>query len=118
MTALDTRPSADEHAAFALTYVDATEAALRAAEDSGVVSLLSGQWGALRALVGSVDDTTLHSGYAPDKWTLAESLLHAEQGQKNSLNQKVTRIPPNCTPHVHFKFRKSKVYPTIRHGKS
>ena len=76
MTALDTRPSLDEHAAFALTYVDATEAALRAAEDSGVVSLLSGQWGALRALVGSVDDTTLHSGYAPDKWTLAESLLH------------------------------------------
>jgi len=76
MIALDIRPPAEEHAPFALTYLDATNAVLRSAKTPGLLALLDGQVPALRALVGGVDAETLHRGYAPDKWTLAESLIH------------------------------------------
>ena len=76
MTALDTRPNPDEHAAFALTYVDATEGALRRANTTSVLKLLAGQMTALQALIAGVNDEIVQRGYAPGKWTLAESLVH------------------------------------------
>ena len=82
MTVLDIRPTADEHAAFALTYIDATAAALAKASSPSLLALLEGQTGTLRALVAGVDATTLHRGYAAGKWTLAESLLHVADTER------------------------------------
>jgi uncharacterized damage-inducible protein DinB len=76
VTSLDIRPTPDEHAAFALTYVNATEGALQRASTGSVLKLLAGQMTALHALIAGVSDETLHRGYAPGKWTLAESLVH------------------------------------------
>ncbi|MBL0173355.1 MAG: DinB family protein [Gemmatimonadaceae bacterium] len=76
MTPLDTRPSAAEHAPFALTYIDATANALTGTTRASVRALLEGQVGTLHTLTRGVDAAIVHRGYAPDKWTLAESLIH------------------------------------------
>lgn len=82
MTALDTRPAASEHAPFALTYMNATEAALAAAKTTSVRALLESQTAALRALVAGVTESAFHTAYAPGKWTLAESLLHVADTER------------------------------------
>ncbi len=82
MTALDTRPSSNEHAPFAITYIEATTKALESAHDSSVLSLLEAQVGALRALLRDVDDAAAQRSYAPGKWTLAESLLHVSDTER------------------------------------
>lgn len=72
---LNTKPSSDEHAPFAATYIAATAAAL-AVGDGQLLTVLDGQMDALRALLTPVNEEVFHRGYAPGKWTLAESLLH------------------------------------------
>jgi len=76
MTILDTKPAADEHAPFAATYIAATATALAAAADGRLLTVLDGQMDALRALLTPVGHDVFHRGYAPGKWTLAESLVH------------------------------------------
>ncbi len=82
MTALDLRPGAGEHSAYAVIYIDATAGALHAAHNPSVVALLEGQTHALRALVAGVDEAALQRAYAPGKWTLAESLLHVADSER------------------------------------
>ncbi len=82
MTALDLRPGAGEHSAYAVIYIDATAGALHAAHNPSVVALLEGQTHALRALVAGVDEAALRRAYAPGKWTLAESLLHVADSER------------------------------------
>lgn len=82
MSALDIRPSTGEHAPFAVTYLDATAKALGSAPDKGVVALLEGQVGALRALLQDADDAAAQRAYAPGKWTLAESLVHVADTER------------------------------------
>lgn len=76
MSALDLRPDDSEFAPFALTYVNATEQAMRTTGARTVLALLERETGDLRALISNVTPEQFHSGYAPGKWTLAESLLH------------------------------------------
>ncbi len=82
MTALNTRPSADEHAAFALVYLDTTAGALSAAGNPSLLALLNTQPAALHTLVSGVNDATAQRSYAPGKWTLAESLLHVADTER------------------------------------
>lgn len=76
MSALDSRPSLTEHPAFALTYVDAADAALARTGVQRMLTLLECQTGALRSLLAIVNDDVAQRAYAPGKWTLAESLIH------------------------------------------
>jgi uncharacterized damage-inducible protein DinB len=73
---LDTRPTTNEYAPFSAGYIERTATVLEASADGHLLTLLDGQIGAMRALLANVDDETFHRGYAPGKWTLAESLLH------------------------------------------
>ncbi|MEQ1693518.1 MAG: DinB family protein [Gemmatimonas sp.] len=82
MPALDTRPSSDEHAPFALTYITTTAQALAAVGNPSLLALLSGQAPALRTLLDGVDDVAAQRSYAPGKWTLAESLLHVADTER------------------------------------
>lgn len=82
MTALDTRPESTEHASFALTYMNATEAALSATKHTSVRALIESQGAALHALLKNVDANAFHRAYAPGKWTLAESLLHVADTER------------------------------------
>lgn len=82
MTALDTRPESTEHAPFALTYMNATETALRATNNTSVRALIATQSVALHALLDGIDADLYHRAYAPGKWTLAESLLHVADTER------------------------------------
>jgi hypothetical protein len=73
---LDSRPTSDEYAPFSAGYIERTARALEASADGQLMTMLDGQVGAMRSLLANVDDETFHRGYAPGKWTLAESLLH------------------------------------------
>ena len=74
MTMLDSRPDTGEYAPFAATYIDATANAL--GTSGHLLTLIEGQMVALRTLLSGVDDERAQRGYAPGKWTLAESMLH------------------------------------------
>lgn len=73
---LESRPSPDEYAPFSATYIERTAEALEASADGQLLTILDSQLDAMRSLLANVDNETFHRGYAPGKWTLAESLLH------------------------------------------
>lgn len=75
------RPAADEHAPYAITYIDATAAALTRAGTDDVVALLASQGAAWEALLAGADDRVGHA-YAPGKWTLGESLVHVSDTER------------------------------------
>jgi hypothetical protein len=70
------RPSPAEHAAWAITYIDATAAALASSGLSDVRDLLSAQPAQLDTLLAGVSDADADRGYAPGKWSLKASLVH------------------------------------------
>ncbi len=76
MTILDAQPSPSEHPAFALGYVERTAHAMTWSGGTGVITLLEEQTSALSELLQGTDASLAHRGYAPGKWTLAESLIH------------------------------------------
>lgn len=76
------RPAAHEHAPYYGTYVDAAARSLAALEGAGLADLLTLQPVALRALLTGVTEGQLRSGYAPGKWTLAESLVHVADAER------------------------------------
>ncbi|MBY0491766.1 MAG: DinB family protein [Gemmatimonadaceae bacterium] len=76
------RPGAGEHAPYAITYVNATAAALAARGTDDVVALLAAQPAEWRALLGAADPSLGTYRYAPGKWTLAESLVHVADTER------------------------------------
>jgi uncharacterized damage-inducible protein DinB len=76
MSLFDQRPSATEHAPYAVTYLDATAAALAELPRASLRDLLGTQVAAFASLLAAVDMATAQRAYAPGKWTLLESLLH------------------------------------------
>lgn len=76
------RPGAGEHAPYAITYVNATAAALAARRSDDVIALLAAQPAEWRALLGAVDPALAAYRYAPGKWTLAESLVHVADTER------------------------------------
>jgi len=73
---LDVLPHTGEHAPFASVYIERTSTALRQTSGESIVALLEQQTSTLCTLIQGVDAGTAHRGYAPGKWTLAESLVH------------------------------------------
>jgi hypothetical protein len=76
------RPGAEEHAPYAITYINATAAALGARGSDDLIALLAAQAGEWRALLGSVNPDIAFHAYAPGKWTLAESLIHVADTER------------------------------------
>lgn len=76
------RPGAGEHAPYAITYVNATAAALAARGSEDVIALLAAQPAEWRALLDGVDPSRAGHRYAPGKWTLAESLVHVADTER------------------------------------
>jgi uncharacterized damage-inducible protein DinB len=72
------RPEPTEHAPYAILYVEAAERALVETGNDDIITLLHDQPDQLRELLTSAfaDDATARQRYAPDKWTLGESLVH------------------------------------------
>lgn len=81
MSLLDTKPSSEEFPSYAALYVNTAGAVLESTR-SGLLDILGGQVDALTALVAGVDDATAQRGYAPGKWTLAESLIHVADTER------------------------------------
>ena len=77
-----TRPLPAEHAPYAATYIEATAHALAAAGTEQVAELLASQPEALMELLGAVDPALVAFAYAPDKWTLGESLVHVADTER------------------------------------
>ena len=77
-----TRPTADEHAPYHLTYIDAAAAAMTAAGSGDIVALLASQPAAFRALLHDAPPSAAGFAYAPGKWTLAESLVHVNDTER------------------------------------
>lgn len=75
------RPTPDEHAPYALTYINATASALSAAGHDDLLALLESQSPAWQALLAGAEDKAGHR-YAPGKWTLAESLVHVTDTER------------------------------------
>jgi DinB superfamily len=82
MSMLDTKPTNDEYAPFFAAYIERTANALDASPDGRLQTLLAGQFAAMQTLVAGVDEQTFHRGYAPGKWTLAESLVHVSDVER------------------------------------
>ncbi|MCO4098321.1 MAG: DinB family protein [Gemmatimonas sp.] len=76
------RPVLDEHAPYALTYINATADALAALGTDDVVHLLEVQREQCRALLAGVPESQAGFSYAPGKWTLAESLVHVSDTER------------------------------------
>jgi hypothetical protein len=79
---ISARPAADEHAPWAGTYIDDAAAALDALGTTDLVALLDTQPSQLASLLDGVSDDVARRGYAPGKWTLAESLLHVNDAER------------------------------------
>ncbi len=75
-TLLAVQPTASEHPAFASVYIERAAGALSQAGGTGLITLLEEQVSALGELLRGVGADTAQRGYAPGKWTLAESLVH------------------------------------------
>lgn len=75
-------PDSSEHAEFARTYVNATEAALTATGLTDVRDLLASQCDALESLVGRFSDNQANCGYGPGKWSLKESIVHMSDTER------------------------------------
>lgn len=76
------RPTADEHAPYHLTYIEAAAQALAAHGTDDVVALLAAQPAAFRALLQDAPAELAAHAYAPGKWTLAESLVHVNDTER------------------------------------
>lgn len=76
------RPGADEHAPYAITYINATAAALTRRGSDDVIALLAAQPDEWRALLGDVNPDRVFHAYAPGKWTLGESLVHVADTER------------------------------------
>lgn len=76
------RPTTDEHAPFALTYINATTAALAAQGNDDLLALLEAQQDAWQTLIGALPASKGTFAYAPGKWTLAESLVHVTDTER------------------------------------
>lgn len=79
---LDVRPEPQDCAPWYATYLDATQAAMAAARTDSVLHLLDLQVHALRALLASAPKDAAEHRYAPDKWSLAESLIHVADTER------------------------------------
>jgi uncharacterized damage-inducible protein DinB len=82
MSLIIPRPTASEHAPWAITYIEATSRALTAQGTADVVALLAGQPSQWRALLAAADPALVHHAYAPGKWTLGESLVHVSDTER------------------------------------
>ncbi|MES2522699.1 MAG: DinB family protein [Gemmatimonadota bacterium] len=76
------RPSPDEFASYYGKYVDATGVSLATLEGGTVSDLLTLQPVALRSLLENAEESLAQHRYAPDKWTLAESLVHVSDTER------------------------------------
>jgi uncharacterized damage-inducible protein DinB len=76
------RPLPDEHAPYALTYINATDAALTAHGTTDLVQLLDAQRGEWQVLLANVPESKASFSYAPGKWTLAEQLVHVSDTER------------------------------------
>ncbi len=72
------RPLPTEHAPYATQYIEAAARAMTETGSDDILTLLHDQPDELRELLTSAfaDDATARQRYAPDKWTLGESLVH------------------------------------------
>ncbi len=76
------RPAAAEHPPFALPYIDAAAHSLSVAEHDDILALLATQPAAFQAMLEDADPELVDYAYAPDKWTLGESLVHVADSER------------------------------------
>lgn len=76
------RPEPTEHAPYAITYIDATAAALAARGSDDVRALLEAQALEWQSLLAGVAESRAAHAYAPGKWTLAEQLVHVTDTER------------------------------------
>jgi DinB superfamily len=79
---LDVRPVAGDFPPYASIYIDAAERAMASSSAHTLMATLAEQVPTLRAMVGGVSPAQLQTGYAPGKWTLAESLVHVADTER------------------------------------
>lgn len=82
VSAIDHRPTENEHAPWAATYIEATARALAHAPRPSIHDVLNGQLTALHAMVDAMSHDEARRPYAPGKWTLLESLLHVADTER------------------------------------
>ena len=75
-------PAPAEFSPFYAGYIDGATRQVAMLEGGSVLDLLTLQTAALRDLLTGVDDTFARKGYAPGKWTLAESLVHVADTER------------------------------------
>jgi hypothetical protein len=76
------KPDQSEHPPFALTYVNATAAALAESNIVDIRDLMLIQCDSLEALVSHVADEKANLTYAPGKWSLKESIVHLSDTER------------------------------------
>lgn len=70
-----TRPTADEHAAFYSTYVNAVP-------DGDLLAILDEQRTTMRALLGHLPPDRGGYRYGPDKWTILQVIMHLSDAER------------------------------------
>ncbi|MEP6764458.1 MAG: DinB family protein [Gemmatimonadaceae bacterium] len=76
------RPDPSEHPPFAITYINATDAALSEAKLSDVRELLAKQCDQLDSMLKGVTEDQANRAYAEGKWTLKESIVHISDAER------------------------------------
>lgn len=77
-----TRPAPSEHSPYAAGYIDAAARAIADRGHADLIALLEAQQQAWHAMLGPLAPSVAGHRYAPDKWTLAESLLHVADTER------------------------------------
>ncbi|MBL0937541.1 MAG: DinB family protein [Gemmatimonadaceae bacterium] len=76
------RPSEEEYAPYALTYINAAAADITAGGHADLLALLRAQPRAWHTLLDSAPPSLAGFAYAPGKWTLAESIVHVSDTER------------------------------------
>ena len=82
MKALINRPDPSEHPAYAITYVNGTDAALTEMKLTDVRDLLAKQCDQLELLLTGITEDQANRAYAEGKWTLKESIVHISDTER------------------------------------
>lgn len=69
------RPTADEHAAFYSTYVNAVP-------DGDLLAILDEQRSTMRSLLGHLPPDKGGHRYGPDKWTIVQVIVHLSDAER------------------------------------
>jgi hypothetical protein len=76
------RPAASEHAPYYGPYIDQAERTMAERGLGDIADLLEAQRSDWTSLMAGVAESRGTARYAPDKWTLAESLVHVSDTER------------------------------------